>query len=67
MGQLRISRAAQADLAAILAASRERWGEQGRARYAALGAAALRRVAAKPGDPARAGVASAIAITVARQ
>ena len=51
MAQLRISRPARADLASILATSLERWGEDGRSRYAALLAAAMRKVAADPEGP----------------
>jgi toxin ParE1/3/4 len=51
MAQLRISRAAQADLVSILTTSLERWGERGRARYAALLAAAMRKAAADPQGP----------------
>src|SRR5438874_408989 len=48
MGRFRLSRLAQADVAQILAASAERWGPEGRRRYAALLAAALRAVALDP-------------------
>ena len=42
MARFRLSRLAQADLAQILAVSAERWGAEGRRRYAAvLGAAPL--------------------------
>jgi toxin ParE1/3/4 len=51
MTRFRLSRAAQADLASILEASRERWGESGRTRYAALIAAAMRKTAAHPEGP----------------
>jgi len=51
MAQLRVSRAAQADLASILTTSLERWGESGRARYAALLATAIRRAATHPYGP----------------
>lgn len=51
MAKLRISRAAQADLAAILTTSLERWGERGRAKYATLLAMAMRRTAADPEGP----------------
>lgn len=44
----RISEPARADLEHILATSLERWGEAGRARYAALIAAALRTIARAP-------------------
>jgi len=48
MARLRVSRSARADLASILKTSLEHWGEDGRARYAALIAAAMRRTAAEP-------------------
>lgn len=51
MALFRISRAAQTDLAAILTTSLERWGERGRARYAALLTAAMSKVAATPRGP----------------
>lgn len=51
MAKLRISHAAQADLAAILMTSLERWGERGRTKYAALLATAMRRTAADPEGP----------------
>ncbi len=44
MARFRISTPARADLAAILATSQERWGDDGRARYAALLAAALQAI-----------------------
>jgi toxin ParE1/3/4 len=52
MARLRLARPAQADLAAILATSAERWGIDGRRRYAAILAAAMRKVAADPEGPA---------------
>jgi toxin ParE1/3/4 len=52
MPSFRLSRLAEADLIGILAASRRRWGADGRRRYAALLAAAMRRVAAEPEGPA---------------
>ena len=52
MARFRLSRLAEADLAHILATSAERWGTQGRRRYAAIIAAAMRRVAADPEGPA---------------
>ncbi|MDP2622149.1 MAG: type II toxin-antitoxin system RelE/ParE family toxin [Hyphomicrobiales bacterium] len=52
MARFRLSAPAEADLAGILAASAARWGPEGRRRYAALLAAALRRVAADPEGPA---------------
>lgn len=48
MMRLRISGPARDDLSRILATSLERWGEAGRARYAALLAAALRTIAGNP-------------------
>ena len=52
MRRFRLSRLAEADLAGIMAASRRQWGAAGERRYAALLAAALRRVAADPEGPA---------------
>jgi len=48
MARFRVSRQANADLAQILATSAERWGAEARRRYAALLAAAMRKVAADP-------------------
>ena len=48
MARLRLSLPAQADLTRILETSAERWGANGRRRYAALLAAAMRLVAAEP-------------------
>jgi toxin ParE1/3/4 len=48
VARFRLSLPAQADLAAILATSAERWGPDGRRRYAALLMAAMRKVAAAP-------------------
>jgi toxin ParE1/3/4 len=48
MARFRLSRPAQADIANILVTSVERWGVEGRRRYAALLIAAMRRVAADP-------------------
>ena len=48
MPRLRISRPAKADLAYILATSAERWGADGRRRYAAILGSALRKVASDP-------------------
>ena len=48
---VRLSRLAEADLAAILTNSAERWGSEARQRYAALLGAALRLVAADPQGP----------------
>ena len=52
MARFRLSRPAQADLAHILATSAERWGIEGRRRYAAILAAAMRKCAAEPEGPA---------------
>jgi toxin ParE1/3/4 len=52
MARYRLSKLAEADLANILATSRRERGTEGRRRYAALLAAAMRRVAAEPGGPA---------------
>jgi toxin ParE1/3/4 len=52
MGRFRLSRLAEADVAGILAASRRQWGSAGERRYAALIAAAFRKVAAEPAGPA---------------
>jgi len=51
MARFRLSRPAQADLAHILATSTERWGIEGRRRYAAILAAAIRQLAADPKGP----------------
>lgn len=51
MARFRPARPAQIDLANILATSAERWGAEGRQRYAAVLAAALRQVAAEPDGP----------------
>jgi toxin ParE1/3/4 len=51
MARFHISRLARADLARILASSLERWGEDGRERYAALLVAAMRTVARSPLGP----------------
>ena len=52
MARYRLSHLAGGDLAHILATSEERWGTEGRRRYAAILAAAMRRVAADPNGPA---------------
>ena len=52
MGRYRLSRPAQADLVDILATSGERWGIEGRRRYAATIATAMRKIAADPIGPA---------------
>jgi toxin ParE1/3/4 len=51
MARVRLARPAQIDLATILATSAERWGAEGRQRYAAVLAAAMRQVAAEPDGP----------------
>ena len=51
MTRFRVSRPAQADLETILAVSRERWEDDGQARYSALLEAAFRAIAAKPRGP----------------
>jgi toxin ParE1/3/4 len=48
VANVRISEPADADLAEILATSLERWGEDGRARYKSLLAAAMRELGADP-------------------
>ena len=48
MARYRLSRLADGDLAHILATSEQRWGPDGRRRYAAILAAAMRKVAAEP-------------------
>ena len=52
MARFRLSRQAKTDLAHILATSAERWGIEGRRRYAALLVAAIRKVAVDPEGPA---------------
>ena len=51
MARFRIAQPAQSDLTNILATSAERWGTDGRRRYALLLAAAMRTVAANPEGP----------------
>jgi toxin ParE1/3/4 len=51
MARFRIAQPAQSDLANILAISAERWGTDGRRRYALFLAAAMRAVAANPEGP----------------
>jgi toxin ParE1/3/4 len=51
MARFRLSRVAEGDLERILATSEERWGTDGRLRYAAIIAAAMRKVAAEPNGP----------------
>jgi toxin ParE1/3/4 len=51
MARFRLAQPAQSDLANILATSLERWGPDGRRRYAILLAAAMRIVAANPQGP----------------
>ena len=48
MARFRLSRPAQADLTQMLATSAVRWGIDGRRRYAAILAAALRQLAVEP-------------------
>ncbi len=52
MARFRLSLLTRADLAQILATSAERWGIEGRRRYAAVLAAGMRKVAAEPEGPA---------------
>ncbi len=51
MARTRFTKSALADLAHALATSRERWGEGGRIRYAALIAGAVRFIARDPDGP----------------
>jgi toxin ParE1/3/4 len=51
MARFRLSRLAQADLTRTLATSEARWGVEGRRRYAATLAAAMRKLAADPEGP----------------
>jgi toxin ParE1/3/4 len=51
MARFRLARPAQIDLANILATSAERWGAEGRLKYAAVLADAMRQVAAEPHGP----------------
>jgi toxin ParE1/3/4 len=51
MARFRLARPAQTDLANLLSLSAERWGAEGRQRYAALLAEAMRQVAAEPHGP----------------
>ena len=51
MARFRLARPAQIDLANILATSAERWGADGRQRYAAVLADAMRHVADEPEGP----------------
>lgn len=51
MARFRLARPAQSDLANILATSTERWGTDGRHRYATILAAAMRQIAADPEGP----------------
>jgi toxin ParE1/3/4 len=52
MARFRLSLLARADLAQILVVSSERWGLEGRRRYAAVLTAGMRKVAAEPIGPA---------------
>ena len=51
MARFLLAQPAQSDIANILATSSERWGTEGRRRYATLLAAAMRIVAANPEGP----------------
>jgi toxin ParE1/3/4 len=51
MARFRLARPAQIDLARILSISAERYGADGRQRYAAVLAAAMRQIAAEPDGP----------------
>jgi toxin ParE1/3/4 len=51
MARFRLARPAEIDLASILSTSARRWGAEGRQRYAAVLAAAMRQVAAEPDGP----------------
>jgi toxin ParE1/3/4 len=51
MARFRLARPAQIDLTRILATSAERWGAEGRQRYATMLVAAMRQVAAEPEGP----------------
>ncbi|WP_429032416.1 type II toxin-antitoxin system RelE/ParE family toxin [Bradyrhizobium sp. I1.14.4] len=48
MARFRLSSLARSDLAQILTVSAERWGLEGKRRYATLLSAAMRKVAAQP-------------------
>jgi toxin ParE1/3/4 len=50
--RFRLSKPARSDLARILATSAERWGPDGRHRYAVLLTAAMHKVAREPEGPA---------------
>src|SRR5690242_1892459 len=52
MARYRLAPLAEVDLASILATSRKDWGVAGRRRYAAILAAAMRKIAAEPEGPA---------------
>ncbi|MBI1866691.1 MAG: type II toxin-antitoxin system RelE/ParE family toxin [Methylocystis sp.] len=52
MARFRLSRLAEVDLAHILSTSEQRWGTEGRRRYAAILAAAMRKAASDPEGPA---------------
>jgi toxin ParE1/3/4 len=51
MARFRLARPAQVDLVNILSTSAERWGAEGRQRYADVLIAAMRQVAAEPHGP----------------
>ena len=48
MARYRLSRPAQSDIVNILAMSAKRWGDEGRHRYSAMLAAAMRKAALNP-------------------
>jgi toxin ParE1/3/4 len=52
MARYRLSQLAKVDLLQILSTSEERWGVEGRRRYAAVIASAIRKVADDPKGPA---------------
>jgi toxin ParE1/3/4 len=51
MHRFRLSRPARTDIASILADSDQRWGSEGKRRYAVTLAAAMQQVAAHPDGP----------------
>lgn len=51
MARFRLAHPARADLVNILTVSAERWGREGRRRYARLLLAAMRQIAAEPQGP----------------
>jgi toxin ParE1/3/4 len=52
MARFRLSRLAEGDVVQVLTTSEQRWGKDGRRRYAAIVAASMRRVAAELIGPA---------------